>query len=240
MSEKKDKSFLRYEITGSPAFAVVRIFLDQTGQQVRAEGGRMVYMDGQIHMETKSAGGKLRGLKRKLSGESMFQNFFSLPDGAQPGLVAFAPGAPGDIIHMHLDQGEEWMLSQDTYVCGTPSIGITSKFGGAKSIFGGEGAFLTKAIAEAEGDMWIGGYGYIERHEISPGQEFVVDSGVMMAYPGHMHDRVKLSKVGGKKSFFLGGEGVVLRFTGPGEVYTQNREMGLFASMLKPYLPVPR
>ncbi|GAJ14044.1 unnamed protein product, partial [marine sediment metagenome] len=38
MSENKEKSFLRYEIKGSPAFAVVRIYLEQPGQQVRAEG----------------------------------------------------------------------------------------------------------------------------------------------------------------------------------------------------------
>lgn len=240
MSEDKDRSFLKYEITGSPAFSVVRVFLEQPGQQVRAEGGAMVYMDGQIHMETKSAGGKLRGLKRKLGGESMFQNFFSLPDGAPPGMVAFAHGAPGDIIHLHLNQGEEWMLSQDAYICGTPSIAVTSKFGGAKGIFGGEGAFLTKIMAEAEGDVWIGGYGYIERHDLAEGQEFVVDSGVMMAYPANMQDRAKVSKVGGRKSFMLGGEGFVIRYRGPGVVYTQNREMGLFAALLKPYLPIPR
>ncbi len=240
MSENKEKSFLKFEITGGPAFSVVRIFLEQPGQQVRAEGGRMVYMDGHIHMETKSAGGKLRGLKRKLGGESMFQNFFSLPDGAPPGMVAFAHGAPGDIIHLHLNQGEEWMLSQDAYICGTPSIAVTSKFGGAKSIFGSEGTFLTKVMAEADGDVWIGGYGYIERHELVEGQEFVVDSGVMMAYPAFMHDRAKVSKVGGKKSFLLGGEGIVIRYLGPGVVYTQNREMSLLAALLKPYIPVPR
>ncbi|MHA2225683.1 MAG: TIGR00266 family protein [Candidatus Hodarchaeales archaeon] len=240
MSENKDKSFLKYEITGSPAFSVVRVFLEQPGQQVRAEGGAMVYMDGHIHMETKSAGGVGRGLKRMFSGESMFQNFFSLEEGAPPGMVAFAHGAPGDIIHLHLNQGEEWMLSQDAYICGTPSIAVTSKFGGAKGIFGSEGTFITKIVAEAEGDVWIGGYGYIERHDLTEGQEFVVDSGVMMAYESHMHDRAKVSKVGGKKSFLVGGEGIVIRYRGPGTVFTQNREMSLLAALVRPYIPVGR
>ena len=40
-----------------------------------------------------------------------------------------------------------------------------------------------------------------------------------------------------KKSFILGGEGLVIRYKGPGVVYTQNREMGLLASLIVPYLP---
>ncbi|MFW9856552.1 MAG: TIGR00266 family protein [Candidatus Thorarchaeota archaeon] len=240
MQSEKDRSFLKYEITGGPAFSIVRIFLEQPGQQVRAEGGAMVYMDGHIQMETKSAGGVMRGLKRKFSGESMFQNFFSLPDGVPPGMVAFAHGAPGDIIHLHLEKGEEWVLSQDAYICGTPSIEVTSRWGGAKGLFGGEGLVLTKIMAEAEGDVWIGGYGFVERHDLESNQEFVVDNGVLMAVPADMHDNARISKVGGTKSLVLGGEGIVIRYTGPGVVYTQNREIGLLAALLKPYLPVPR
>ena len=240
MAVEKEKSFLRYEITGGPAFSIVRVFLEQPGQQVRAEGGAMVYMDGHINMETKSAGGVMRGLKRKFSGESMFQNFFSLPDGAPPGMVAFAHGAPGDIIHFHLEQSEEWILSQDAYICGTPSIEVTSKWGGAKALFGGEGLILTKIMAQAEGDVWIGGYGFVERHVLEPGQEFVIDNGVLMAAQAHMHEKARISKVGGTKSLVLGGEGVVIRYSGPGVVYTQNREMGLLAALLKPYLPLGR
>lgn len=236
MSEEKEKSFLRYEITGRPAFSVVRIYLDQPGQQVVAEGGAMVYMDGNVDMKTKSTGGVLRGLKRKLSGESMFQNFFELEEGAtKPGMIAFAHGAPGDIIHIHLNQGEEWTLSKDAYIASTPSVQVTTQVGKIASLLGGEGLFLTKVFAEAEGDVWLGGYGYIERHDVGPGEEFVVDTGVMMAFPANMQYRT--SKVGGKKSFILGGEGIVMRFTGPGIIYTQNREMRLLATLLMPYLP---
>ncbi|WP_455143088.1 TIGR00266 family protein [Candidatus Hodarchaeum mangrovi] len=234
----QDKSFLKYEITGKPAFSLVRIHLEQPGQQVRAEGGAMVYMSGHISMETKSAGGLMKGLQRKFSGESMFQNFFTLPDGSPPGMVAFAHGAPGDIVHLHLNQGEEWTLSRDAYICGTPSIEVTSQLGGFKSVLGGEGLVLTKLYAEAEGDVWIGGYGFVERHDLKDDEELVVDNGVMMAFQTHMNHTV--SKVGGRKSFILGGEGIVIRYRGPGVVYTQNREIGLLAALLIPHLPVSR
>ncbi|MFW9994879.1 MAG: TIGR00266 family protein [Candidatus Odinarchaeota archaeon] len=232
-----EQSLVRHEISGRPAFAVIKIYL-KPGQVIVAEGGSLIYMDGHVQMETKSTGGIMKGLKRKFSGESMFQNYFSVPEGSTEGVVAFAHGSPGDIVHLHLRAGEQWTLSRDAYICSTPGITVSTKSGGFKSMLGGEGLFLTQITAEAEGDVWFGGYGYVERHELGPGQEFVVDNGVMMAFQTGMEHTV--SKVGGKKSFFLGGEGVVIRYRGPGVVYTQNREIGLFASLLVPYLPISR
>ena len=116
-----EKSFLKYEISGGPAFALVKVFLEP-GQEVIAEGGAMCYMDGHVNMKTKSTGGIMKGLKRKFSGESMFQNYFSVMEGSPEGMVAFAQGAPGDIVHLHLDAGEHWTLSRDAYICCTPGI----------------------------------------------------------------------------------------------------------------------
>ena len=234
MSQKK--SFLKYEITGAPAFATVRITLEQPGQQVKAEAGAMIWMDGHIQMHTKSGGIK-KGFKRMFSGESFFQNYFELPADSSSGTVAFSFGVPGDIMHLHLEQGEKWSLSRDVYICGTPSIEVSTKRGGLKQMFSGEGYFLTNITATAEGDVWLGGYGYIEKHELVPGQELVVDNGVMMAFQDKMEH--KFSKVGGKKEFIAGGEGVVIRYKGPGIVYTQSREIGLLAGMLRPYLNIP-
>ena len=232
----EDKSFLKYEIKGAPAFAVVTIHLERPGQQVVAEGGAMIYMDGHVQMTTKSTGGLFKGLKRKMSGESMFQNYFEIPEGAPPGKVTFSFGAPGDIVHLHLQQGEKWTLSKDAYICGSPSVIVSTKRGGLKQMFSGEGYFLTDVTAEAEGDVWMGGYGAIERHELKEGEELVVDNGVMLAFQSHMEH--KFSKVGGKKSFILGGEGVVIRYKGPGVVYTQSREIGLLAALLRQFFPV--
>lgn len=233
-----NKSFLKFEITGGEAFASLRVFLDTAGQQVVADGGAMIYMSGQVKMSTKSSGGLMKGLKRKISGESMFQNYFELPDGAKPGFVAFSPGVPGSIVHLHLEQGEEWTLSRDAYIAGSPSIAVSGKKGGFTQMFAGEGFVLTEIKAEAEGDVWIGGYGYLEKHELVEGEELVVDNGVMLAFQSSME--YKISKVGGKKSFLLGGEGLVMRYQGPGVVYTQNREIGALASLLKPFFPSSR
>ena len=231
-------TFLKYEITGGEAFAAVKIYLEKAGQQVVAEGGAMIYMSSQIKMSTKSSGGLMKGFKRAFTGESMFQNYFELPEGAKPGYVTFSPGVPGSIIHLHLEAGEQWLLSQDAYIVGTPSVSVDVKRGGFKQMFGGEGFLLTEITAEAEGDTWLGGYGFIEKHELGPGEELSVDNGVMLAFNAGME--YQLTKVGGKKSFLLGGEGIVIKYKGPGVVYTQNREIGALASILKPFFPTGR
>ncbi|MBY9005277.1 MAG: TIGR00266 family protein [Candidatus Lokiarchaeota archaeon] len=233
----KDESILKYEIKGSPSFAHVAITLDKPGQDIIAEGGAMIYMDGHIQMTTKSSGGIMKGLKRTLSGESMFQNYFSLPEGSNQGTVVFSHGVPGDIIHLHLKQGEKWVLSRDGYICSTMGIAISTKASG-KQFFGGEGLFQTTVTAEKEGDIWLGGYGMVEKHEIKQDQEFLVDTSIMMAYSANIQHKV--SKVGGKKSFILGGEGFVIRYTGPGIVYTQNRDIRALASLIWPFLPKSR
>ncbi|MHA2503321.1 MAG: TIGR00266 family protein [Candidatus Kariarchaeaceae archaeon] len=196
------------------AFAELEVELAED-QSIKAEGGRMSYMDGSISMETQS-GGFMKGLKRSLSGESFFQNTFT-----GPGKITFANSLPGEIIPLEINQ--PWLLSRDAYMAGSPHLEISSKWGGAKSLFGGEGAFLTH-ISSPDGEsgvVFAGGYGYIKEHDVAAGDELVVDTGIFFACPEGT--QFTTSKVGGKKSFVFGGEGFVMRFMGPCKVYTQSR-----------------
>ena len=236
MSENTEKSFLRYEINGKPAFSTVKIYLENPGQQVVAEGGAMIYMDGQIQVSTKSSGGILSGFKRTLSGESMFLNFFELPPGAPTGSVTFAHATPGDIVHMHLAQGEQWLLNDGAFLCGTPSIKVGSKFSGFKGLFGSNELFFVEITTEAESDLWFGGYGLVERHEIPQGAQFFVDHGIMMAFNAGMQYSVGFFS--GKKSSIFGGQGLLLKFQGPGVVYTQSRTIAELARVLEPHLRI--
>ena len=204
-----------YKIEAGPSFAELTFKLKQ-GETVKAEGGAMSYMDGGIKMETKS-GGFFKAIKRSFGGESLFQNFFT-----GPGSITFASITPGDMIKLDINPDVGWIMQQDAFIASSPHLEISSKWGGFKSIFGGEGAFLTHvSTKEGPGVVFLAGYGYIKKHKLVANQEFVVDNGIFFATQETTNFRI--SKVGGKKSFFLGGEGIVMRFTGPGTVYTQSR-----------------
>ncbi len=204
-----------YQIVGGEAFAELHVQLSP-GETIRAETGVMSYMDGTVQMET-SSGGILTGIKRKFSGESFFQNTFT-----GPGKIVFAPPFPGTIQAFEITPDTPMILQQGAYIAGSPNVKISSKWGGFRAIFAGEGAFLTHAsVEEGKGIFFTGSYGIVVRHEIAPGQEFVVDTGIFFATTEDA--QFKLSKVGKVKSFLFGGEGLVLRFFGPCVVYTQSR-----------------
>ncbi len=223
---------LSYKIHGAPAYATVEIQL-KPGEQVIAEAGAMDYMDGTVQISTSASGGLIKGLKRKLSGESFFMNIFT-----GPGSVFFSSSVPGDIMPFEVSPIENggWILSKDAFIVGTPNLEISSKWGGFKSILGGEGAFLTKvSTKEGHGMFFAGAYGAIQKHEIPSGKEFVVDTGLFFAAKEDV--KFEISKVGGMKSFLLGGEGLVLRFYGPATIYTQSRTLSGLALTLAKFLP---
>ena len=55
---------------------IVEIELDP-GEAVRAEAGAMLYMDRDVRMDTGTGGGFMKGLKRRITGESFFITSFA-------------------------------------------------------------------------------------------------------------------------------------------------------------------
>ena len=84
---------MRYEIVGDNLQMVV-VHLS-AGEMVYGEAGAMVYMSENMEMNARVRGGFLKGLKRKLAGETFFLTEFTPRSGE--GFVAFAGNAPGRI-----------------------------------------------------------------------------------------------------------------------------------------------
>jgi uncharacterized protein (TIGR00266 family) len=209
---------LDFEILGGEMFSTVAINL-KANQQVLAEAGSMAFMDGKIDMSTSTGGGVWKGLKRSFSGESFWQNTFT-----GPGILTLANGLPGDTESFNVAANEGWVLTRDAYLGGTTNIEVSTKWGGFKTMFTGEGALLTHVKSTGGPGLFFAGcYGALKKHEIPEGEEFAVDNGLFFACPEGT--KFKMSKIGGWKSFFLGGEGIVLRFFGPAIVYTQSRSL---------------
>jgi uncharacterized protein (AIM24 family) len=63
----------------------------------------------------------------------------------------------------------------------------------------------------------------------------VVDTGHIVAFDSHMTYSVR--KAGSWKSTVFGGEGFVVEFQGPGQVFLQTRSQAAFLGWLIPQLP---
>lgn len=211
---------MKYEIIGRPDFASLVVDMEP-GEKILAESGAMVSMTPNISIETKARGGVFSSLKRAVfSGESFFQNTFTCNETA--GELILTSPSEGDLIHRKLNN-EELILSRGAYVCGDPDLTIDSKWGGFKSFFSGEGLVFLKV--GGSGDLFFASFGAVE--EIDVDGEYIVDTGHIVGFELSLD--YSIEKVGGLKSLFLSGEGLVARFKGTGKLYIQSRNHNAFA-----------
>ncbi|WP_421078343.1 TIGR00266 family protein [Methanothermococcus sp. Ax23] len=215
-----------FKIEYRPAYSLLKINLQN--QSIIAETGAMVYMDSNINIKTNMSGGLMGALKRAVVGENIFLNKFS-----GTGILALSPNYVGDIVHHELD-GALYVQS-GAYMASSPDININTKFGGAKSFFGGKGLFLMKL--EGKGDVFLSSFGALETVELND-ESLIVDNGNLVGFTDGLS--YSLRRIGGLKSSLLGGEGAVYEFRGTGKVYIQTRNMESFADFLMKYLPVGR
>lgn len=214
---------------GSFALAVVRL---QPEQAINAEAGAMVAMSANVDLNAELKGGVFGALKRAVGGESAFVSTFTAQGG--PGEVALAPGSPGDIAGIEMT-GQTFMVQSSSYLAGDTTLTVDTKFGGARSFFGGEGLFLLQV--SGSGLLLVSSFGAIHRRMLQPGEQYVVDTGHLVAWEEHMTYNVRKAAKSGFFRSMMSGEGLVAEFTGPGELLIQTRNLAAFASMLKPFFP---
>jgi uncharacterized protein (TIGR00266 family) len=217
------------EHKGAFALAVVRL---QSEQAIHAEAGAMVSMSANVDLHSEMKGGVFGALKRAVGGESAFVSTFTARGG--PGEVTFAPGAPGDVAGIEM-QDQTFMVQSSSYLAGDLSLIVDTKFGGAKSFFGGEGLFLLQI--SGTGLLLVSSFGSIHRKTLRPGEPYVVDTGHLVAWEGHMQYNIRKAAKSGFLRSFLSGEGMVAEFNGPGEILIQTRNLAAFAGLLKPFFP---
>ena len=220
---------MEYEILHRPSYALVNLQLT-AGESVSAEAGAMVSMSDGIEIETSMRGGLLGGLRRKfLGGESFFINTFSA---SQSGEVNFAPSLPGDIYAVELNN-EVIFAQSGSFIASTAGIEVDTSWGGAKTFFSGEGLFLLRI--SGSGTVFLSSYGAIHEIALEAGQSYTVDTGHMVSFAEGVGYNVR--RVGGLKSTFFSGEGLVVELTGPGTITIQSRSTDAFLAWLIPHLP---
>ena len=100
------------------------------------------------------------------------------------------------------------------------------------SFFSGESLFLIRC--SGHGDLWFNTYGALLEVDVTG--DYVVDTGHIVAFTDGLDYSV--TKVGGYKSLFLSGEGLVCRFRGEGKVWIQSRKAPAFIWWANAFRPV--
>ena len=216
---------MQFSIENKPVFSTLVVSLT-AGETARAEAGAMVSMSANIDLKSKTTGKGLFGaVKAAVGGESFFASEFTAEGG--PGELVLAPATPGDILHLSL-QGQTVFAQSGAYLAGSPDLELSTK-GSLRAMVSGEGLFLQQI--SGSGDLFLSAYGAIMEKTLQADEEYVVDTGHMVAFEESVTYTIrKASK--GLFSTLASGEGLVCRFKGPGKLWIQNRNLSGFAAML--------
>jgi uncharacterized protein (TIGR00266 family) len=226
---------MRHEIIDAPDFGLLKVGFDAPGEKCVAESGAMVAMSAGVGIETSMRGGLLAAAKRKLmGGESLFQNTYTSSAPSQD--LYLAPPTEGDLRAMELGPGQTFMLQSGAYLAHVgDQLVLDTKWGGAKSFFGGVGLFMLKVTGP--GLLFYGSYGAIHEVQVGAGG-YTCDTGHIVGFSDGLQFNVR--KFGGFKGLFFSGEGLVCDFQGQGVLYLQTRNASSLAAFLEPFRPVKK
>lgn len=211
-----------YRIDGNPDYGQLTVTL-APGDSFLAEAGSMAYMSDGMKLKSRLIGGFLKALIRKfVAGESLFVGEYSHPTS---GSATFSPNRPGSIRQRTM-RNDTFILTAGSFMAATPGVKLTTRFGGLRAIFSGEGAFIIEA--SGQGELFFNSYGAIIEKQVDGA--LTVDTGHVVAWEsGLTYD---VATVGGVKSTLFSGEGLVMRFSGKGAIYLQTRTLGGMARWL--------
>ena len=220
---------MKIEIRNRPGFAVVYAKI-AAGETITAESGAMASMSTHLQIKTKFNGGFFRGLLKKFFGsESLFVNDFTCPMNSEEAELVLTQPTPGDICELELNNSS-FNLQPGAYIAHTGDVSLGVRWAGLASFFNKEGLF--KLVVSGTGKVYFGAYGCIVKRKITG--EFIVDSGHLVGYSKGIN--LTMGLAGGIFSSFFGGEGIVSRLKGDGEIYMQTRNLSALASLTNKYL----
>lgn len=218
---------VEYKIENGPAYSILRVILNP-GETLVVEPGSYMLHRGEVKVSTSSLG-IMSGLARMLGGgESFFLNVFTAVTQAE---IWVAPNLPGDIVPIELNG--DLYIQDMSYLAHWGDVKLSVGWRGIKGLIA-EGELLWLK-ASGRGRVFVNSYGAIREISLAPGEKATIDNGHFVAMDASVNWGVR--GVGGIKTLFFGGEGLVIDVTGPGRVWVQTRTLPAFASVLYRYMP---
>lgn len=224
---------MKYEIKGGN-LPVVLVTMDQ-GESLFTESGGMSWMTDGIKMETNTKGGLLKGLRRTLSGDSLFMTTYTAQQENRH--IAFCSDFPGEIKALTLAKGESIICQKKSFLAGESTLDVDMYFKKNMRVgfFGGEG-FILQRIS-GPGTAFVEMDGSVMEYDLAPGEVLKVEQG----HVGIFEESVSFDivTVKGVKNVFLSGEGLFLAtLKGPGKVWLQTMPISKLIDLMSQRLPM--
>ena len=182
-------------------------------------------------------------MRRFTNGESFFQERIEAKRG--DGDCLLSPSLPGAI--QILDVGaHQYNLSDGAYIAASSGVQITAHMQNVgNALFADSGGFFIGQTS-GTGQVAVGGFGSIFLLTVTPGKEIVVDNDHLVAWDSSLTYNIAVSTsrsqglFGNLVNSVTSGEGVVLRFSGSGNVVICSRNKSNLVSWLGEQLKTSR
>jgi uncharacterized protein (TIGR00266 family) len=222
---------MRHDIAGT-VMQTLSIGLDP-GEVLVSQTHAMAWMSDGISMDTHTGGGLWAGLKRAMTGGSLFITEYAAD---RPAQIAFAPRFPGTILPVRLGPGESIICRKETFLVAERSvaleIALQQRLGAG--LFGGEGFILQRVTGP--GTVFLDLSGEVVQKTLAPGERLLVHAGHLgMQDPSVTID---IQMIRGFRNMIFGGEGLFLAtLTGPGRIWLQSMPILNLAEEIARHLP---
>jgi len=207
----------------------ILVFSLKKGESINVEPGAIISATGDIEIKSGISGGLGTGLLRAVGGgESLFINTVTALEDADVEIGAVMPSEMAEI-----DLDGALILGDGVYLAHVGDIKITSRFGGLTSLAAGSG--LMFLYAEGKGKLYITAAESLHQKELKAGEKFYLDNSCFVG--ANADAKIEKFLAGkGLLSKVVGGEGVMLKFTGPATVFYQSESPRSLASYLAQFI----
>ena len=203
---------LTYHVRGA---IVPELQLDLQDAKVFFEHHIVLWKQPSVKIELRKMSG---AIKRKFAGGEFF-----VTKAVGPGRIAFSRDTPGQIVPIHLQEGEGIDVREHQFIAATDNVDFSfERVKGVRNmLWGGSGFFVDKFRAKhGEGIVWIHGHGNVFVADLADGEELDVEPGGWLYKD--LHVKMTAHTAGLRTGLFGGGEKFTWnRFKGPGRVALQ-------------------
>lgn len=208
----------------------------EKGEAIFCESDAMVMMEANLDLSGTVQGGILQAAMRRLAnGESFFQQRIEAARGA--GDCLLSPTMPGGVEVLEVG-ARQYLLSDGAYVAATSGVQVTARSQGiGNALFGGTGGFFI-GQSSGTGQLAVNGFGSLFKLDVQPGKDITIDNGHVVAWDSTLQyglsasTNTKRGLLGNLVGSLTSGEGMVLKFSGQGQVLVCSRNKDSFLAWL--------
>lgn len=213
----------------------LHVSLDR-GEAIFCESDAMVMMESNLDLSGTVQGGILQAAMRRFAnGESFFQQRIEATRGA--GDCLLSPTMPGGVEVLEVG-ARQYLLSDGAYVAATSGVQVTARSQGiGNALFGGTGGFFI-GQSSGTGQLAVNGFGSLFKLDVQPGKDITIDNGHVVAWDSTLQyglsasTNTKRGLLGNLVGSMTSGEGMVLKFSGQGQVLVCSRNKDSFLAWL--------